>query len=140
MTAARKLPTTRIDEIAFTKALLIGLTRLSGVRAWRQNCGEILVRDITGKPLRMFDAGPPTGAADISGGVRPEGFRLEVELKMPRGKRNEAQLNWAAFCKSMGFVYALVQYDATISLDDNVEFALDEISAAIDARRRPVTA
>jgi hypothetical protein len=125
------------NEVTFTKLLLVELSRLPGVRVWRQNCGRIPVRDHRGKILRVFDAGPPVGAADVSGIVRPEGFRLEVELKMPGGRRSAEQTRWAEFIAAAGGVYVLARFDQARSLADNLADATRAVADAIAARRRP---
>jgi hypothetical protein len=124
------------NEISFTKAMLIELSKLPNVRVWRQNCGSVPVhRPMSRAPARYFDAGPPTGAADISGLISPVGWRLEVELKMPGEERSDEQLRWAAFCERSGAVYALVEYDGTVSLDANAMRGARSVEESIVARR-----
>jgi hypothetical protein len=123
------------NEVTFTKKLIPALGRIAGVRAWRQNCGEIPVRDAHGNVVRVFHPGPPDGAADITGGVKPEGWRLEIELKMPGEKRTQKQERWAAFCADMGFVYVLYTYSAAYSLEANLLAASDAVQDALAARR-----
>lgn len=122
------------NEIDFTKHALIALRQVDGVRVWRQNCGEIPIRDQRGNIIRYFDAGPPKGAADISGGVSPHGRRLEIELKMPRGKRTAEQINWAEFCQRMGFVYVLCTYVEAQTLAENCDRLVRLVAAAIEMR------
>ena len=124
-----------INEATFTKLVLVPLCRLPGVRVWRQNVGKLTVRDPVTGAVRAFQAGPPKGAADISGGVAPEGLRLEVEVKMPRGTRTPEQLRWAEFCERMGFVYTLVTYDTSLDDGGNVTRAVERVTHAIEQRR-----
>ena len=124
-----------MHEIEFTKRLLIALSSVRGVRVHRQNCGQIPVRNNRGEVVRYFDAGPPNGAADISGWVAPEGWRLEVELKVGRRKRSREQEAWARVVESSGCVYALCVYDENASVDKNVDFAVLAVRDAIKARR-----
>jgi len=123
------------DELEFQDALRLRLGAHPSLRWWRQNTGSVPVRNQAGRVIRYFHAGPPTGAADLSGIVRPEGYRLEVELKSATGTRSAEQIRWADFIIESGGVYALVTYDADLSLADNVERASAIILAAIDARR-----
>lgn len=124
------------DELEFQDHLKLHLGAHPWFRWWRQNCGVVPIRNLAGKVERYFHAGPPTGASDLSGIVRPEGWRLEVELKSPTGTRSDAQIAWAEFIVSSGGVYALVQYDAALSLEQNLVEAERIILAAIEARRR----
>lgn len=118
------------NEITFTRALLIALSHLPGTRVWRQDCGSIPVRDARGRVIRHFDAGPPEGAADISG-ITTRGRRLEIELKMPGGKLREGQRAWARMVTELGGVYLHVQYNPDLDLDGNVCRAVDHIAEAI---------
>lgn len=124
------------SEITFTHAALLALSKLPGVRVWRQNAGKILTR--SGGRERVFEAAPP-GAADISGIVGPEGWRLEIEMKMPRGKRSDAQEAWAAMCAKHGALYLLFGYHAEKSLETNVAELRAVLSAKILLRRQAET-
>lgn len=95
------------------------------VRLWRQNAGSITFADSSGR-LAAFK-GAPKGAADLTGIVRPEGWRLEIEVKGPayvRGKdkeRDEAQDNWAEFIQSAGGIYIFARWHKVHSLAENVD-------------------
>jgi hypothetical protein len=89
-----------MSEKAFQSQLMLALSQLPRVRVWRQNVGIVETAD-----RRFFHAGPPKGAADISGIVAPEGWRLEVECKAGKGKRSPEQIAWAAFIQLSGGVY-----------------------------------
>lgn len=117
-------------EAVFQQHLLFRLNQLSSLRCWRQNTGECLVRDARGRPLRVFRAGPPNGAADISGVVN-DGRRLEIEVKSSGGRRSQAQIAWAAFMQRMHAVYVCVTYDDNASLDDNLAAAVADVVNAI---------
>lgn len=123
------------DEMEFLDALKLGLGAHPSLRWWRQNCGAVPIRNLAGKVERYFHAGPPTGAADLSGIVRPEGWRLEVELKSPKGRRSPEQIAWGEFITTSGGVYALVAYDASLSMPENVAAGSALVLAAIEARR-----
>ena len=125
-----------IDEIDFTHLALAQLGTDTRWRVWRQNCGEIPVRDRSGKVVRVFHPGPPHGAADISGIVRDGGWRLEVELKMPRGKRSKAQIAWAKMIEGAGGVYVLYTYDDDVDLAQNCARLHVVVSFAVLARRQ----
>ena len=120
-------------EAVFQQHLLFALSQLTSCRCWRQNSGSVLVRDARGKPLRVFRAGPPNGAADISGVVN-DGRRLEVEVKAAGGRRSPAQIAWAAFMQRMQAVYVCVPFDDALALDENVKLAVADVVNAI-ARR-----
>lgn len=123
------------DELEFQGELMLALGARPDMRVWRQNVGSVPVRNEHGRILRVFHAGPPTGASDISGIVRPEGWRLELEMKSATGERSPAQERWADMIIRGGGVYALLAYDADLSLAENVAAAVVAVEAAI-ARRR----
>lgn len=121
-----------MSEFAFQQRLLLALGRRRDMVVYRQNVGTVLVRDSRGKVQRTFRAGPPRGASDISGIVRPEGWRLEIECKAPTGKRSKEQERWAGMVEAAGGVYALV----TGGDDDaSIARAVADIEAAIRKRR-----
>jgi hypothetical protein len=124
-----------VGELAFMRHLMQGIGRRPDLRIWRQNVGNIPVRDESGRILRMFNSGPPKGAADLSGIILPEGWRLEIELKSAEGRLSEPQNRWRAFVQRAGGVYVLVQYDASLSIDDNLRVAVASIEQAIGNRR-----
>jgi len=138
--ARRKLKTTRrsrrpprvsdVAEIPFMKHVMLALGALPSIRVWRQNCGQIPVRDRTGKVVRVFDPGPPNGAADLSGIVFGSGRRLEIELKDADGEQSDDQRRWEAFIRRAGGVYVLVSYDPSLDLDANVAAAVEAVLAA----------
>lgn len=124
------------DEIEFMQQLMLAIGRSNDLRIWRQNTGSVPVRNPAGRVLRYFHAGPPTGAADVSGIVRPEGWRLEIELKSATGTRSLEQIRWGDFIVAAGGVYVLVAYDASLSPQQNIEAAAGVIHDAIARRRR----
>lgn len=123
------------DELEFQGAFMLGIGAHPSLRIHRQNTGSVPVRNERGVLLRYFHAGPPTGVADLSGIVRPEGWRLEIELKSATGTRSPEQIRWADFIVASGGVYALVAYDAERSFKQNVADGVATVLAAIDARR-----
>jgi hypothetical protein len=122
-------------EHEFMRRLMLALGRRRDMRVWRQNVGSIAIRDESGRIVRVFHAGPPKGAADLSGYVRPEGWRLEVEIKGPDGEVRPEQEVFARNVIAGGCVYVLVAYDNAESMNANVTAAVQEIEAAIRKRR-----
>jgi hypothetical protein len=118
-------------ESEFLRALLSALSAPQRTtRVWRQNVGYVRMAD-----GRFFHAGPPPGAADLSGWIAPEGWRLEVEAKAARGRSSVAQMRFAAALTAAGGVYVLVAYDEARSLRANVAAGVDFVDRAIAARR-----
>ncbi|WP_394825049.1 hypothetical protein [Pendulispora albinea] len=124
-----------MDEHPFMKALLLALGSQPWCRVWRQNCGGVLVRDARGRVQRRFDAGPPAGVADISGFTRPDGWRLEIEVKAAGGRRAPNQIRFAELARANGVVHVFVEYDEELSLAQNVERAVELVQQAITERR-----
>ncbi len=115
--------------------LLVALGSRPDVRLWRQNVGRIPLRDAAGNITRVFHAGPPRGAADLSGIIRPEGWRLEIEVKAAGGKRTPEQLRWAEFIGSSGGIYLLAAFDPDLAMTDNVQQVVDALDTAVAKRR-----
>jgi hypothetical protein len=115
--------------------LIVELCKLWGVRVHAQNVGVIPLRNERGDVIRMYDPGPPVGAADITGGYAPEGVRIEIELKSSRGKRSREQVRWAEFCAEQGYLYLLYEYNAKLTREHNLMNACSDLAAAIAARR-----
>jgi hypothetical protein len=124
-----------VNELAFMRHLMRGIGRRSDLRIWRQNVASIPVRNNAGRILRMFHSGSPKGAADLSGIVLPEGWRLEIELKSARGRLSQEQKCWRDFIEWAGSVYVLVRYDPCLSVEDNLRVAVAIIEKAIRNRR-----
>lgn len=116
-----------MSEQTFMQGLRLALTQaLPEVRVWRQPAGSIpAVRG------GYVDAAP-VGAADLSGIVRPEGWRIEVEVKGRRTPETAEQQRWRAFILEAGGVALLVRDDGT---PDAVQRAVEAIRAAITERR-----
>ena len=135
MTRRRTAAVSHTAEIPFMKHVMIALGARSDMKIWRQNCGQIPVRDRTGKVVRVFDAGPPNGAADISGIMLSPpsmaGRRIEIELKADGGKRSPEQERWASLIGSAGGVYVLIAYDDGKPLDVNIDDAVAAVNLAI---------
>jgi hypothetical protein len=125
----------RSDESDFQRALLLALGSRPDLRLWRQNVGVIPVRNELGDLERVFRAGPPKGAADLSGIIRPEGWRLEIEVKGARGRVSAEQARWAVFLRAWGGVSLLATYDDAAPMGDNVRRVVRQLDAAIAERR-----
>lgn len=125
-----------VTEGEFMRRLMLALGRRPDMRIWRQNVGAIPIRDHEGRVLRVFRAGAPNGAADVTGYVRPEGWRLEIEVKGPGGIRSPAQENFARLVAAGGCVYALITFDPTRSMAENVAAGVRLVEAALAERRR----
>jgi len=76
-----------MSETALVKEILVEVSKVPGVRVWRQNTGvgyspDDLDRMVRGQSVRPITYGVP-GAADITGICGP-GVRLEIEVKVGR--------------------------------------------------------
>lgn len=124
-----------VEELDFQSHVMIALGARSDMRIWRQNAGSVLVRDRRGRGTHTFHAGPPKGAADLSGVVGPEGFRLEVELKADGGKLSTEQRAWRAMIERFGGLYVVAGYEDARGLEENVAAAVRAVERAIEVRR-----
>ena len=94
------------------------------LRLWRQNVGQAIPlaewnklkrRALSSFSLHMlknlFTNMPPSikyginGMADLSGIIK--GIRLEIEVKGPKGKQREDQVNWQRMIEQQGGIYIL---------------------------------
>jgi hypothetical protein len=121
------------DELAFQAAFVLAIGAHPSLRIWRQNTGSVPVRNQRGVLLRYFHAGPPVGAADLSGIAVASGRRVEIELKSANGTRSPEQIRWADFITASRGVYVLVAYDAALSLPENVAAGVRAVLSAVDA-------
>lgn len=122
-------------ELEYMQRLMLVLGARRELRLWRQNVGTVPIRDRTGRVDRVFHAGPPKGASDLSGIVLGPGWRLEIETKGSKGKRSKEQIAWARFIVASGGVYVLAGYDDKRTLDENLATAVYAVEAAIRERR-----
>ncbi|MFA6166985.1 MAG: hypothetical protein WC700_10230 [Gemmatimonadaceae bacterium] len=123
-------------ELTYQHALLAALNAPGrATRVFRQNVGTVVKRDRRGRQVGVFHAGPPKGAADLSGIVAPDGTRLEVEVKSATAPWTPEQKRWRAFIVARGGVHVIVRFDEERSMDENVADAVGAIDAAIAARR-----
>lgn len=118
------------SEQEFQQRLRIAITRdLPELRLWRQPAGRI--RSDRG----TFVDCAPVGAADLTGILRPEGWRVEIEVKGTATRVTAEQRAWGAFVSSAGGVYYLARYNADLALEDNLAGAIAELRIALGARR-----
>lgn len=120
-------------ELEFMRSLMVALCTIPGVRVHRQNSGSVAFTDRSVK--RVFRAGPPAGAADLSGIIAPEGWRLEVECKGLRTPTTDAQRRWARYIAASGGVHVVVHVRRGDTLDTAVERAAEDVEHAISVRR-----
>lgn len=142
-------------EQAIVNEALIAISKIPGVRAWRQNTGSGVGYGIVRAAIGHIDAGrhllaakilkssrPVTygvsGQADVSG-ILADGRRLEVELKTATGKQAEQQKKWERMIKAHGGVYILARsadeaadkvmqlYDSTEGLERDINQLEDYI-------------
>lgn len=121
-------------EYPFMKHLMIALGRRKDMKIWRQNTGGVEVYK-NGGSAGWFHAGPPDGAADISGIVSPEGCRLEIETKGEDTVTREAQDAWCAMIRRCGGVYVRVRYDEANTMPENVADAVRAIESEVSLWR-----
>lgn len=125
----------RTDEMEYMQQLRLALGRNPHLVLFRQNAGEVPVRDRTGKTLRIF-YGAPNGAGDLSGWTRPDGIHIEIELKSAKGRQRKEQVIREHNLAAGGAIYVLCQYDASLSMAANVQGAVRKVEGAIRERRR----
>ena len=123
----------RAAEQPFQAKVLLALSKMPGLKVWRQNVGT--VQTAAG---HYFHAGPPRGAADIGGIVGPEGWALQIECKGEDTEKHEseetlrAQERWATMIRALGGIYLKVH------AEEGVEKAIRRVESAIaDKSERP---
>ncbi|MEZ4395118.1 MAG: hypothetical protein R3A48_28905 [Polyangiales bacterium] len=118
-------------EQEFQQQLRLAITRARiPVRLWRQPAGRMELA----RGGRV--EGAPVGAADLTGIVSPEGWRIEIEIKGPRTPVTTEQVHWREAMRAAGAIALLVRYDGRLLLEENLSRAVGEIRAAIEERRR----
>ena len=122
-------------EQDFMKALMLALGSRQGIRIHRQNTGGVEVYR-KGRVVGHFEAGPPTGAADLSGIVGPEGWRIEIEIKSAKAVDLEAQGNWKRMILAHGGIHVHTRYVEALTMQENVEATVKAIEIAIADHRR----
>jgi len=117
-------------EQDFQQQLRVAITAAKlPVRLWRQPAGRLeLARG------GWVDAAP-VGAADLTGVVVPEGWRIEIEVKGPRTRTTPEQIHWREQLAACGAIALQVRYDGRLLADENLAAGVEAIRAAIEARR-----
>lgn len=105
-------------EKRLQNAILRSFGTRSDMRLWRQNTGVAFYPDWQTGQRRAVRFGLP-GAADLSG-ILPDGRRLEIEVKSPKGRQTKEQAAYQRMIERFGGLYVLAR-----SLSD-VEVALQE--------------
>jgi hypothetical protein len=132
-------------ESPFRKALMIELSKLPDVQIHRQNSGEVIFRRAKSSAIGRFAAGPPAGAADISGVALLSaeleiGARLEIETKSSTGKLREAQKNWAARQTALGAIYVHATAAPELNDEQNAQGWARVVWNEIERRRERLAA
>lgn len=123
-------------ESHYQAACQIAITR-SGlpVKIWRQQAGRVELK--RGGWMTLA----PVGAADLSGLVDGEGWRVEIEVKSETAPVTDEQLVWEKMIVAGGGVYVRRRYDPTLAPGVNEALALnaalvvEDLRAAINERR-----
>jgi hypothetical protein len=116
-------------EQVFQNKLLVALSRVEGVRVWRQNSGKVVAA--RGGAVK----GAPVGAADVTGIVGPEGWRLEIECKGLTTQVTKSQTRWIDTMRALGAIACVVRESDSIDVDTSVALAVEAITKAIAERR-----
>ncbi len=121
-------------ESEFQSHLLVALNAAGrDTRVWRQNAGKMQVRQRDGSSRWIELA--PKGSADLTGIVRPEGWRLEVEVKGFKTAVKKHQVARSRFIEAFGGVSLKIRYDEEETLEQNVERGVQMVDDAIGKRR-----
>lgn len=122
------------DETFFQNQLSAGLNAPGRfTRVHRQNAGRVEVRRRDGGSGGYIDLAPK-GAADLSGLVAPEGWRLEVEVKVQEPHKPE-QISWQNYIRMFGGIYVLVRWAIDLDIEANVARGVHLVDEAIAERR-----
>jgi hypothetical protein len=119
-----------LSEQDFSNALRVAITAARcGVTLWRQPAGK--VRTDRGTWVECA----PVGAADLTGVVAPEGWRVELEVKGARTRETPEQVHWRERMTALGCVALTLRLDAGRTLAENASDAAETVRAAIATRR-----
>lgn len=99
------------------------------LRIWRQPAGRIAAK------RGGYVECAPVGAADLSGIVKPEGWRIEVEMKAATTAESNEQGPWAEFIRESGGIAFQLRYDEALSMEENLARSVEALRAAIHLRR-----
>ena len=119
-----------ISEQDFSNALRVAITAARcGVTLWRQPAGK--VRTDRGTWVECA----PVGAADLTGVVAPEGWRVEIEVKGAKTRESPEQRHWRERMTALGCLALTLRLDASRTLAENATDAAATVRAAIATRR-----
>ena len=119
-----------LSEQDFSNALRVAITAARcGVTLWRQPAGK--VRTDRGTWVECA----PVGAADLTGVVAPEGWRVELEVKGAKTRETPEQRHWRERMAALGCVALTLRLDASRTLAQNASDAAETVRAAIATRR-----
>lgn len=119
-----------LSEQDFSNALRVAITAARcGVTLWRQPAGK--VRTDRGTWVECA----PVGAADLTGVVAPEGWRVELEIKGAKTRETPEQRHWKERMTALGCVALTLRLDASRTLAENATDAAETVRAAIATRR-----
>ena len=119
-----------LSEQDFSNALRVAITAARcGVTLWRQPAGK--VRTDRGTWVECA----PVGAADLTGVVALEGWRVELEVKGARTRETPEQVRWRERMTALGCVALTLRLDASRTLAQNASDAAETVRAAIATRR-----
>lgn len=106
------------SETQIVNEVLLELSKLPGVKVWRNNSGKGygygVVRDAikSGDPSRLIKASLVTfgvvGQADITG-IGPGGIKLEIECKTDTGTQSDQQCRFEEMIRDHGGIYLVVR-------------------------------
>lgn len=119
-----------VKEAEFLDALRLAIGGRRDVRIWRQLVGNFWTRYGDGD-FRPVSAGPPKGAADLSGLVIGSGKRLEIEVKGPGGKLRPEQEQFRQNMLAWGCVHMVCVYDPDLSMMENVAREMARLDAHV---------
>jgi len=124
----------KVTEAEYQEALRRRLGSCLEVRLWRQLVGNFWTK-YGDSDFRPIKAGPPKGAADLSGLVLSSGKRLEIEIKGPDGRLSKEQEQFRKNMLDWNAVHMVCFYDKGLSLEENVEREFREMQRLIGESR-----
>lgn len=119
-----------MSETKIVKECLLALSRMPGVKVWRQNSGALKAAD--GRLVRFGFPGCPDimGFATVTlPNGSPVGLLVTVECKTQAGRQREAQEAFERVCLSHGVAYVLARSAADAV--DGVKAHLDRFSCGL---------
>lgn len=122
----------KVDEKVFKDHVAAALCRIPRTRSWVQNSG--VARGVAGgEVLKLM----PKGAADVGAAINVGHYAawVQVECKMPRGRRTPEQVAWAYMVEHIvGGIYHLAVYDPKVDVETNAARVRDAVLAELERR------